>query len=212
MTPVAYHPSIWSGYIDYGEKYSAVSAHWTAPNFSCNSSANRQAIQWVGIDGGNGDGTVEQIGTVLYCPNNKPSLYGWYEMWPTDPRALPSSGYPISPGDSISASVSVVGVEWTLKISDITQSWNFSTNIASPHPVPAQTTAEWIVERSVGVPNFRHVTFSQATVIANGHRGPITEPSTVATEIASGSIVAVKPGPLSASGTSFVDIWRSDWP
>jgi hypothetical protein len=100
---------------------------------------------------------------------------------------------------------------WTLRISDITQNWEFSKNIVSPHPVPHATTAEWIVERQVGMPDFHSVTFTGATVIAGGHRGPITEPSTIAVEITKGSTVVARPGPLRSSGTSFTDTWHSYW-
>lgn len=219
ITPITYHPSIWSGYLDEGDKYTSISAHWTVPTVTCNGSANRWDAQWIGIDGGNGDGTVEQIGTEYWCRNGTEPVYlGWWEMWnvqntpSSEPGELTTPNYLISAGDTMSASINVVGTVWTLKIADLTQNWSYPIRITSPHPVPDESTAEWIVERQTGLPDFHTTTFRDATVVANGRRGPITEPSTIALEIANGSTVNVRPGPLSPSGASFTDVWRAYWP
>jgi hypothetical protein len=216
VSPITYNPSIWSGYVDYGKKYSAVSAQWVVPSVTCRSTAGQEAAQWVGIDGGDGKATVEQAGVEIYCPGGGPAVFGgFYEMWnnkwhgtkntPGAPVELSPSKYPIALGDVIAASVSVVGVAWEIQIEDHTANWVFSTTISSPLPTPVQTTAEWIVERQIGIPNFGSTTFTKAKVTTNGTSGTIAEPSTVALKIVDGSRGNVEPGPLLSSGSAFTD-------
>jgi len=220
ITPITYSPSIWAGYLDEGEKYTSISARWVVPTVTCNNPSNRWDVQWIGIDGGNGDGTVEQIGTEYWCQNGvgPPRYMAWWEMWSpgntpsSEPGELTTPQYDISAGDLMSASINVVGTTWTLRIADRTQNWSHPVIIPSPHPVPNESTAEWVVERQVGLPDFHSTTFTDATVVGNGRRGSILEPSTIALEIANGSTVNVRPGPLSPSGTSFTDVWHAGWP
>ena len=123
-----------------------------------------------------GNGTVEQDGIEADCSqSNVASYYAWYEMYGDsaindgDEVQLPA-GHPVSPGDAMSASISVVDNEWTLAISDSTQGWSYTRSPAITFSA-AQESAEWIVERpevdgDTGVPlaDFGSVTFTNATV------------------------------------------------
>ena len=96
---------------------------------------------------------MEQDGTEADCLNGVPTYDAWYEMYGDNnvndgyEVELSTSTYPVTPGDAMTASVSLTGSTWTLAISDATAGWQFSIPIASPSPAPEQVSAEWILER-----------------------------------------------------------------
>jgi peptidase A4-like protein len=59
----------------------------------------------VGRDGDT-TGTVEQTGSEADCSSGSPVYYGWYEMYPKFPVTNSS---PVSPGDTMRASVNYLG-------------------------------------------------------------------------------------------------------
>jgi hypothetical protein len=115
----------WSGYAVTGANgaFSSVSAKWQEPTAKC--SGNRRRTDqyssfWVGLDGYSSD-SVEQTGTDADCVGTSPSYYGWYEMYPAYPVNFAN---PVSPGDSMSASVTFSGTEtYTLVLTDSTKGW-----------------------------------------------------------------------------------------
>jgi peptidase A4-like protein len=115
----------WSGYVVTGGSgaFSSVSSNWTEPSASCNGGTQYAAF-WVGLDGYNSD-SVEQTGTDSDCSGGSPDYYGWYEMYPADPVYFTN---PVSPGDSMSASVTVSGTNYTLTLTDNTQGWTQTEN------------------------------------------------------------------------------------
>jgi uncharacterized repeat protein (TIGR02543 family) len=217
--------SNWSGYVDTGGTFSAVSAKWIVPTLTCSGTGTPEAVQWVGIDGYNSS-TVEQDGTATTCEGSTPVYNAWYEMYGDDSVNdgymvdLSTSTYPVAPGNSISASVLLSGGQWTLEVTDTTAHWTSSTVIASPSPAPSAVSAEVIVEspESCGngctedvLANFGTVTFTNASV---------TSSATGTGSLASGTVVAVacngntgdimmSPGVLSGGATSFTDTWIS---
>ena len=213
----------WSGYVDTGPTgtFTSVNGDWTVPALTCNSGTNAYASAWIGIDG-YGSSTVEQDGIEADCnPSNVASYYAWYEMFGDneinggDEVELSPSPYPVSPGDAMSASVSVVDNVWTFKISDSTQEWKYE--VTGPGTFSAdQESAEWIVERpevdgNTGVPlaDFGSVTFTNATV--NGATDPISAFTALSIGMVgnNGSTILAAPGPLSASGENFTDNWEA---
>jgi Peptidase A4 family len=115
----------WSGYVLTGGSgaFTSVSSSWTEPAASC-SSGTQYAAFWVGLDGYNSD-SVEQTGSDSDCSSGTPDYYGWYEMYPADPVYFTN---PVSPGDSMSASVAVSGTSYTLTLTDSTQGWTQTEN------------------------------------------------------------------------------------
>jgi hypothetical protein len=113
----------WSGYAVTGASgaFHSVSATWTEPKATCTSRrATQYAAFWVGLDGYN-SGSVEQTGTDSDCDGTTPDYYGWYEMYPANPVYFTNA---MSPGDSISASVTFSGTEtYTLVLKDNTKGW-----------------------------------------------------------------------------------------
>jgi hypothetical protein len=111
----------WSGYAVTGGNgaFNSVSASWTEPAATC-SKGDQYASFWVGLDGYASD-SVEQTGTDSDCSGKTADYYGWYEMYPAYPVNFSN---PVSPGDSISASVTFSGTEtYTLVLKDTTKGW-----------------------------------------------------------------------------------------
>jgi hypothetical protein len=218
----------WSGYADSGATFSAVTANWIVPTVTCTQGDSAYSTHWIGIDG-NASPTVEQVGTEADCLANtegviSPSYDAWFEMFGDDAvnqgfeEELSPGTNPVSPGDSISASVSAVGSEWTLTIIDSSSShtgWTFSTSIFFSGA--AQSSAEWVAERPeicsnscslASLADFGSVTFSGATATTTGGSSePISSYSDAAIEMVNGSTVLAVPGPLNSNG--FTDTWKA---
>lgn len=115
----------WSGYVVTGGSgaFNSVSSSWTEPAASCGGGTQYAAF-WVGLDGYNSS-SVEQTGTDSDCSGGSPDYYGWYEMYPAAPVYFTN---PVSPGDSMSASVTVSGTSYTLTLTDNTQGWTQTEN------------------------------------------------------------------------------------
>ena len=120
--------SNWSGYAATGSdgSFSSVSSSWTEPSANCSDGGTEYAAFWVGLDGYNSD-SVEQTGTDSDCSGGSPDYYGWYEMYPANPVYYNN---PVSPGDSMSASVSVSGDTYTLVLTDNSEGWTQTQNIS----------------------------------------------------------------------------------
>ncbi|HLW95814.1 MAG TPA: G1 family glutamic endopeptidase [Solirubrobacteraceae bacterium] len=212
-----------SGYEDYapaGAQFTSVAASWVVPSVSCAAGTYSYSAEWPGI----GDQTsVEQDGTWSDCLNGTPSYAAWFEIY-GDPQL--NSGYaialndPVSAGDQISASVTLVGTTWEFAMTDATRNWTFSTGVASPSGVTLnQGSAEWIVEDPNGctpscetLAQFTPVTFSGASATETGAGGTISAFPAAADQIVSSdaSTVYAAPGPLSAAGDSFTDTWYAN--
>lgn len=120
--------SNWSGYAASGGNgsFNSVSSSWTQPTATCNDGGDEYAAFWVGLDGFNSN-SVEQTGTDSDCSGGSPNYYGWYEMYPANPVYYND---PVSPGDSMSASVSVDNSgNYTLVLTDNSQGWTETQNI-----------------------------------------------------------------------------------
>lgn len=163
----------WSGYADTAaanQTFTKVSGSWTTPSVTC-SAEDQITSNWVGLDGFNSN-TVEQLGTISWCFQNRPTYFTWYEMFPAGTKEV---GRAVKPGDKISASVTRTGTSYALKLTDSTTSGN---NISVTKTCAAakcvDTSAEWISERpsfSIGiVPQAHYNAFNltSGTVTANG--------------------------------------------
>ena len=114
--------------------------------------AGSQTVFWIGLDGASSN-TVEQAGTLAWCPNvdQPPVYFAWWEMYPTNNIQLSSIN--INAGDTINASVSYSGGQYTLGVSDITNSQSFSQVATCTAVGGCQNgSAEWIVERIASSP------------------------------------------------------------
>lgn len=178
----------WAGYAAYSQpagSVSKVSGTWVEPAVTCLKTGSQYAVFWVGIDGYSSS-SVEQTGTLAVCNAGVASYYAWWELFPTNAiQVIPK--LVVSPGDSISASVtdtnvnSVLGASFTMSITDRTTHKSFSIT-GSQAPVyaklPEENSAECIVERPaeltssgfvlLHLANFGTVTFSSCEATVGG--------------------------------------------
>jgi hypothetical protein len=222
LTVTPFSTSSFSGYIAFappGESFTAVRATWVVPTVTCQAGQDSFGAQWPGIGANT---SVEQAGTETNCENGVPTYYAWYDMY-GDPGvspngyaiALPRASYPLAPGDTVTASISIAGSTWELALSDSTAGWSWAQSIASPNPPLDQSSAEWMVEDPAlacapGCPppalsNITPVTFTGASATGEGGlSGPISALSGLgAMQIASAGSVLAAPGPLNAAGDGF---------
>ncbi|MET8627194.1 G1 family glutamic endopeptidase [Kitasatospora sp. NPDC004669] len=188
----------WGGYAATGSGFSSVSASWTEPSATCNSTNDLYA-PWVGIDG-YGSSTVEQTGVATDCSSGSPVNQAWYEMYPANPVYLSLSSYPVSAGDHITASVTYAGSSrYTLKLTDSSRGWTYSTTKSLS---ARRTSAEVIIESPTGsYPDFGTLSFTSATV--NGKS--LGSSSPVALDPSSNGTYEARTGALGSSGTSFTE-------
>lgn len=147
----------WSGAAATGSGFGSVSASWTEPSVTCNSTNDLMA-PWVGIDG-YGSSSVEQTGVATDCSSGYPVYQGWYEMYPASPVYYSNA---VSAGDHINASVTRSGTTYTLVLSDTTKGWTKTTTKSGSF---ANSSAEVIIESPTGAyPRFGTVSFSNAKI------------------------------------------------
>jgi hypothetical protein len=214
----------WAGYAAHraGVTFRAVSATWRQPAPKCNTPYPTYEASWVGIGGFNRNSTaLEQVGTELDCSaSGAVTSAAWFELVPNPSRRIRMA---VRPGDTISASVTVVGHHVTLKLTDRTRHRSFSkaVNVVS---VDVRS-AEWIVEapsecfndntcRTLPLTDFGRESFSGArATTTNGRSGSITSrlwgrskiilAPTGRAFIATGSAGEAKPSSLSGGGSAF---------
>jgi hypothetical protein len=211
----------WSGYaVQSASKFTDARGTWVQPTATCSSIGSQYAAFWVGIDGYSSS-SVEQLGTDSDCTGrNKPAYYAWYEMYPANSVELSTSQYPVEPGDTLTADVSVSGTAFTLSLKS-SRGWTFSTSASGSGL--AQSSAEWIAEspeicsifcRLASLSDFGTVNFtSSEAAVSGGADQPISAftadggPHEIIAESSSGTLRA-QPSALSASGNAFSIAWK----
>jgi hypothetical protein len=126
--PVWTQSPIWSGYVvSSSTLVTDVSGAWTVPTLNCAVTPNGGAFIWAGIGGyglptGGNSGTLLQTGIRATCINGLPQYAGWFEEYPSTPNTSREfSGFPVSPGDSIEASVFQGNTgAWVTRVDDLT--------------------------------------------------------------------------------------------
>jgi hypothetical protein len=142
--------SNWSGYAAANNlanparnSVSQVFGSWIVPTIGALN--NTYCSIWVGIDGYSSP-TVEQIGTSHNWLNGKQQNNAWFEMYPGGSFSI--NGFPLTPGDVISASVEYTGNNvFTMRLYNDTQ--KVVANIPTSYTISAtalRNSAEWIVE------------------------------------------------------------------
>jgi hypothetical protein len=174
----------WSGYAaetnlstPASNAVTSVSGSWTVPTVT--GKTNAFSSVWVGIDGYSSS-SVEQLGTEQdTSKSGAATYYAWWEMYPNPSVQITSMT--ISPGNSISASVTYSSSGFTLQITDNTNHQSFSTTQTSTTAV--RSSAEWIVEAPssfsgvLPLANFGTANISGAQATINGTTGAIDNSS-----------------------------------
>jgi hypothetical protein len=193
----------WAGYVATPSAakttpFTKVFAAWVQPAATCVPGQVADSAFWVGLGGFNmGSTALEQTGTEANCsPSGRATYSVWYELVPAPPVSV---NVPVTPGDSMVASVAVSGRKVTVQISNYTRKKTFAKKLSMPS-APDVSSAEWIAEAPsdctrggtcVPVPlaNFGTVGFVSAKASAAGRTGPISDPAWSATAIALDPIV-----------------------
>lgn len=138
--------SNWAGYVVQpaaAKRLRSVSGTWVEPAVTCTRGRASYSAVWVGLGGysQNAKG-LEQIGTDSDCTSSgRPVYSAWVELLPAGPTGL---SLRISPGDRVTASVTVIGRDATLGLHNLTSGARASRRVR----VKAKdvSSAEWIVE------------------------------------------------------------------
>jgi hypothetical protein len=127
------HNKNWDGYeLDYGQKYTSVTATWTEPQDPLIAELLHKGLAafWVGLGGTNSHlqqiGTAVGYGMTFKSGKQTSPYYAWYETVPDSPNHPALINEPVMPGDKFSASVTYGGKSYTLKLNDITRGWTFT--------------------------------------------------------------------------------------
>lgn len=192
---------------------SSISGSWRVPTV-VNSGADAYCAIWVGIDGFLSS-TVEQIGTEHDWLSGHQEHYAWFEMYPDYSYEI--VGFPVHPGDLISASVAYQGNN-VFVLSLVNSTRRVSTTVPTNYttaPAPVQrNSAEWIVEAPFSgailpLDHFTPITFTNCTV--NGLRGGISN-GRLAYEsirmVTNGGATKAIPSGLSNGGKNFSVTWK----
>jgi hypothetical protein len=227
----------WAGYAVTGDDGSvtSVSGSWTVPTVTGSKRETSYSAFWVGMDGFNSP-TVEQIGTSSDLRSGRATYYAWYEFYPLQPMMqISANEFSVSPGDTISASVTYSSNTFTLTITDETHPDTYTTSmtVSQLGYTPKRNSADWIAEapysgRILPLANFGTVYFgtdytqisATCTATIGSSTGPIGSfvPSDVQ-QISMGSLsyhrhtttisYKAKTSDLSGDGTSFSVDWVS---
>ena len=216
--PGSTQSSNWSGFSSAGGVFSSVSGSFKVPTAQCAPGANSVTAIWVGIDGATSN-TVEQDGVQVNCANGVPQYGAWYEMFGDNAVNngysvdISPTTYPVAAGDSITASVSFANQIWTLSLINKTAGWTFATKVANGTPPPAQSSAEWIVERPelcngscsfAALTPTAAITFTEVHAVSSTASGTLKAFTSTAMTMTSATKALATPSAASTDGSSFV--------
>jgi hypothetical protein len=198
----------WSGYVvtaKPGTRYSSVTGTWRQPAVSCTRDAKEFSTIAVGLGGyGSNPQSDEQVGADANCgPSGKPAYYGWFDVAPYPSYSIP---HKVSPGDLLTATVSIVSVVHPalvrVQLDNSTAGWSFTREIswvsagttvqqpgtqnAGGRDSPAASSAEWLVEApsscryeacaQTSLANFGSVAITNASAVVDGVPGTLADP------------------------------------
>lgn len=197
-----------------------VSGSWVVPTVQ-RSSVNTNCSIWVGIDG-SGSSTVEQLGTEHDWLNGQQIHYAWWEMFPAGSNML--VGFPVEPGDNISASVTYVSLPNILPVGTglfIMMITNDTKRVYSVIPYFStveldRVCAEWILEApwlntTLPLSNFGNAQIFNCSCVMTNILGSINNTSWVNENmdmVSPQGVVKAVASPLSVDGKSFSVSWK----
>jgi hypothetical protein len=177
----------WGGYVVLAAAHNVkmVTGTWTVPTIAGSTATTCPDAQktwesnavWVGIDGFTSN-TVEQTGTSADCFYGAPQYYAWYEFYPSGSVV---SSMTVTPGDSITATVTYSGLNTTgvptFKTS-LTDTTSGVTFLGPKTAVPGalRASAQWIDESPYydGFLGLTHVSSNVKFTGASAELGTVT--------------------------------------
>jgi len=200
--------SNWSGYAASGGTFTSVTATWTVPSVSANSTG--ADATWVGI-GGLSSRDLLQAGTQAMVDGSGVTYTSWIEMLPQSSRDVPLS---ISAGDSVTVSITQQsGNDWLIAMKNNTTGGTYNVTVQYSS---SNSSAEWVQEApSVGrglvsLDQFGAVQFSGASAVRDGKAMSLSALGAKAITMINGQGQPIaQPSTLSSDGSSFT-IARTD--
>jgi Peptidase A4 family len=206
--------SNWSGYVvnspSDADGFRRVSGSWVQPTVDCSANDGKSSM-WVGLGGQSQDVSgLEQTGTGADCDSGQASYYAWYELIPAAPVQLAMA---ISPGDKMSASVTVNGNRVRIQLADKTTGKSFDSTVTTDSI--DVSSAEWIAEAPSScddsgctpepLADFGTARFTAASAATTaGHHGSISDNDWQSVPmVLTGSTVSAQPTSLRGNGTAF---------
>ncbi|MGD0980049.1 MAG: G1 family glutamic endopeptidase [Solirubrobacteraceae bacterium] len=179
----------WAGYAaitgsstrEYAKHFNHVSGTWVEPTATCTPAEPTFSAFWVGLGGYKQTSkALEQVGSEADCTaSGQVSYYAWYEYVPQGPNTI--GRIAVSPGDEITATVTVKGERATVTLTDLTTGATFKHTRKMRSPKPDVSAAEWIAEAPsactnnrctpLTLTNFGSLTFTNATATSVGTDG-----------------------------------------
>ncbi len=210
--------------------FTDVAGSWVQPKLTCVAGEVGSAAFWVGLGGSqDASSALEQTGTEGDCNKSGKAIYSaWYEFVPAGPVAIKLK---VRPGDRMTGAVLVSGTKVTVSLKNLTTHKRFSKTFSAVSPLDTSS-AEWIAEAPslcssnsrctvVPLPNFGTTSFTNGSAIANGHPGPISDPTWSSAPIAlapdpaaqasfglAANTHGVLPSSISADGRAFTVSWQ----
>jgi hypothetical protein len=138
--------SNWAGYAVTGSDFRHAVATWQVPKVTAGDAAHPDTFSaiWVGIDGETGN-SVEQCGTEQNYVDGQAQYSAWFEIYPSPFNVtLDPTGYPVAPGDFITAEVKYQGNDQFFLSLTSSQGWTATTT--QKYAGAQRSSAEWIVE------------------------------------------------------------------
>jgi Peptidase A4 family len=210
--------SNWAGYAVTapGTTYTSVTATWTQPAVTCDSSQEgSESAFWVGLGGYNSNSqALEQVGSDSDCSAlGQPTYFAWFELVPAPAVELHIK---IFPGNTITASVNAIDDDATMELQLIDRSRGTRVTKLLPAGSPDLTSAEWIAEAPAectsdnscqvqALADFGSVAFSRIAALGNGIGGTVSDPAWTADAIELEPSPAHRgffPGPEGEGGSS----------
>ena len=131
----------WSGYVEQGGPFTAVSGTFTVPSVAV-SSTRTETSEWVGIDGANNTSLIQAGVDEFYDPSTGgANLFAWWEILPAPSTPITLA---VAPGNVVSVTIAQVSPgTWEISVTDNTTGQGFSIQQSYSGPT---NSAEWIVE------------------------------------------------------------------
>jgi hypothetical protein len=203
----------WSGYVvatnlnNPQPLVTAIEGSWTVPGIDV-STKNTFSATWIGVGGQfESDTTLIQTGTEQDSINGVGTYSAWYELSPNTEVTIDSLS--ISPGDRITASISLSGPSANtslLEIHDFTEGQSYHNSFVY---ASSMLSAEWIVERpKIGnalknLANFSELTFTDCEATVGGKVETISSLPSIEVTMLNQNTELASVSPLSSNGSSF---------
>jgi hypothetical protein len=207
QTTTGYTSTNWSGYLATSGSFTGISGSWDATLATGSGSTISADSTWIGIGGVTASDLI-QVGTQnTVAADGQVSTSAFYELLPSVSQPVP--GITVSPGDSMTASLSEVSNgQWVISITDKTDGESDTMTVSYASSL---SSAEWIEEdpsfsfrRQIPFDNFHEAFFTDGSTVANGSTVNIVastaQPVTMVSS--SGQTVAISSA-IGSDGASF---------